>query len=249
MTIPSFGRDPAQARQHIQHLKDTYGISNEGVASLAGVSLGMVAGILYPHCAQGRIWLFPRVEEAILEARFDLDRLPPTFQVSACGSRRRLQALQRQGWALSMLLREVPVALDTLVRVYRVERVHVALARDVRRVYSALADRPGPSQIARSRATSRGWLPPVAWDDDEMDMVTAQPHHNDPDYGLIDEVAVDRLVGGGRVRATKAEEVEAARRLLAQGATVEFAAERLRRSERTLERWRVQYGLREATAS
>ena len=55
--------------------------------------------------------------------------------------------------------------------------------------------------------------------------------------GIIDEVAVQRLVDGEPVAATSAERVAAALLLAARGVTYEDAADRMHTTKRTIERY------------
>jgi len=56
-----------------------------------------------------------------------------------------------------------------------------ATADNVRRVYDELWDKPGPSRISAQRAAKRGWVPPLAWDDDTIDDPAAVADLGEPD--------------------------------------------------------------------
>jgi hypothetical protein len=61
------------------------------------------------------------------------------------------------------------------VQAQKSSRVHRGTAGQVARVYDELAMTPGPSTRARDAAARRGWVPPLAWDDDEIDDPQARP--------------------------------------------------------------------------
>ncbi|MGH3277232.1 MAG: hypothetical protein ACRDNZ_23245 [Streptosporangiaceae bacterium] len=63
-------------------------------------------------------------------------------------------------------------------------RVNSALARTAAAAYELLWDRDPPTgttaereaaEMTRARAVSRGWAPPLAWDDDQIDLDDGQP--------------------------------------------------------------------------
>jgi hypothetical protein len=68
-----------------------------------------------------------------------------------------------------------------------VSRVNPALARTVAAAYDQLWDREPPTETTAereaaeatsARAASRGWAPPLAWDDDQIDRDDGQPAPN-----------------------------------------------------------------------
>lgn len=75
----------------------------------------------------------------------------------------------------------------------------------------------------RNAALARGWLPPLAWDDDTIDDPTAEPlpiGQVPPSVGL-DEIAVDRIMAGTlpAPRRFTPEWLEAIRILTGRGMT------------------------------
>lgn len=99
--------------------------------------------------------------------------------VDATGSRRRLQALAVMGWPT----REIAARLgnlDAQTYVYiangRTKTIRRRTEQAIAALYDELWDQPGPSARTRSIALRKGWLPPLAWDDDAMDDPAAEPH-------------------------------------------------------------------------
>lgn len=92
--------------------------------------------------------------------------------VPAVGVVRRLRALAALGWPAELLADRLgePVRLSE-----NVEVVDAALAGRVRRLYDELSMTPGPSSVARGEATAAGWVPPLAWDEDDLDDPEAAP--------------------------------------------------------------------------
>jgi len=139
-------------------------------------------------------------------------------QVSALGTRRRLQALMAIGWDQHSLAVEVGVTntrISNLVRGINPEVTSHTAAR-VARVYDRLSmtarDGTKAARYARTVARRQGWPPPLGWDDIDTDV---EPPAGD---GVdVDEVVVDRILAGDRLPATPAEKAEVVRRWLATG--------------------------------
>jgi hypothetical protein len=90
---------------------------------------------------------------------------------------------------------------------------YVVTARNAEKV-RVLVDRygatPGPSLRARSYAAGRGWTPDLIWQAD----ADADPSLDGP---VLDEVAIERACDGEQVHLTRAERLEAVRRLATRG--------------------------------
>ena len=106
------------------------------------------------------------------------------YPVDAAGTRRRLQALTFNGWSLTALAGRYGCTLKAVRKMLAYERVSVATAAAVRALYDELWDEPPPegtpferraATMARRYARERGWVPPLAWDDDEIDDPAAVP--------------------------------------------------------------------------
>ena len=113
--------------------------------------------------------------------------------------------------------------------VTRPDRGWVAAAgwRRTRDVYDRLSMTPGPSQVCRDRARARGYLPPLAWDDDSIDDPRAVPAGSDANPDEVDHVAVDRAVAAGiagvacdaAALLSREERLEAIRELASRGSS------------------------------
>lgn len=90
--------------------------------------------------------------------------------VPSCGAARRLQALSAIGWSLTTLAELCGLDRRRLedLRTPAHARVQVDADRTIRDLYDRLWDMPQDGQRARqviTRARTRGWLPPLTWDD------------------------------------------------------------------------------------
>lgn len=85
----------------------------------------------------------------------------PMFRAS-----RRIQALQRMGWPVSLIAEKAGLASPrSLYSLQRRKRMHLTTFSRLEEVYERLAMVPGPSDIARGVARARGFPPPLAWVD------------------------------------------------------------------------------------
>ena len=146
------------------------------VATMTGIGERGVQGI-WQALNEGRtIRIYNRSVDAVLNA------VPPTDGVglmAAVGAARRLQALAVNGWSLDELKARCGESAIEKVRGGKVARTHPSVVAKVRGLYDELWDVPGPSNLTRKRALSRGWVPAAAWDDDSIDDPDASPNVGD----------------------------------------------------------------------
>ena len=117
------------------------------------------------------------------------DGLADCREPSAIGARRRLRALAARSWSPQAIERATglpALVTEAVIGPSRrgVSRVNPALAHTVAAVYDQLWDLDPPietaaereaAEMTRARAVSRGWAPPLAWDDDQIDLDDGQP--------------------------------------------------------------------------
>lgn len=146
--------------------------------------------------------------------------------VSSTGTIRRIEALFALGWSGPKVAEAAGISVATIraARYHKVATVHAATARAIVRAYDTLSmSRPEGHYADRARrmAQRKGWLPPLAWDDDSIDDPAAKPLGTTAPRHIpkhdVDPVVVERLLAGQRIKATKAEKDEAMRRWLATG--------------------------------
>lgn len=111
-------------------------------------------------------------------------------RIDATGTRRRLQALIAAGWPqrrLTEALGWYPTHFRRIL--FDARQVRPATAAEVRAAYDRLWTGPPPpttsrgaTDIARAKALAagRGWPPPMAWDDEQLDDPTATPTPTEP---------------------------------------------------------------------
>lgn len=144
------------------------------------------------------------------------------YTVNSIGSIRRVQALMRIGWRGIDIAHACGWKTGEAVTNALVHRdfVNHRTAARIKAAYDQMSMTLGPSATTRRRAETRGWPPPLAWDDETIDDPAAKPQGMTPRYepAFLDEAAIERRVNGDRsVRLHKGEAAEVVRRLLAAG--------------------------------
>jgi hypothetical protein len=121
--------------------------------------------------------------------------------VDATGSRRRIQALAALGWPYRRIAEVGGFESAQVYTLTRATVVHKDTAAKVAAVYDRLSmqvPRPSSSTTrARKAAARKGWLPPLAWDDETIDDPAAEPAMAESE-DIVDEVAVQRALSGDR---------------------------------------------------
>lgn len=127
--------------------------------------------------------------------------------VDSTGTRRRIQALQAMGWTRRLIAEAAQIDAEVIMNASRKKAtVYTRTARQIRRVYDRLSMTPGPSQLARRRALAKGWVPPLAWDEDAIDDPATGPAETSPrdSEPAVDHVLIRRALDGQRVEAPPA---------------------------------------------
>lgn len=101
--------------------------------------------------------------------------IEPTF-VDNIGVVRRRQALAAIGWGLADLAPYFGTQWRGIGDHASNRRVRRDTLERWRRVYDLLSMTPGPNDLVRKRAKNRGWVPPLAWDEDRIDDPDARPN-------------------------------------------------------------------------
>jgi len=169
----------APVRAHLAALAAA-GIAPTAAARRAGV--GADAAV---DAARGRR---ARVRASTAAALLAVPAVPAGEDlVPATGTRRRLEALAARGWSQARLAAETGLSAHGLVLVLgaAAPRVRARTAAAVAAAYDRLwaaAPPAGTPQAraaasrARDLAAARGWAPPLAWDDTDLDDPAARPH-------------------------------------------------------------------------
>lgn len=220
--------DAAPVREHARALM-AQGMGIKRIVDLSGVSSGVVTRLLYGVGGrQPARRINPASAQRILALTFDPS---PGALIDPTGTRRRLQALACIGWSQPRLAAEIGVDVAALWSLaYRNGGVTAKTAARVRDTYDQLWDKDptdgangrqaSSAERVRREALARGWVGPLAWDDDEIDDPAARPHVPSPANRTgeeLDEVAVLRAVTGQDVHLTRAERLSVVQELHSQG--------------------------------
>lgn len=94
------------------------------------------------------------------------------------GAQRRLRALAALGWSWHACAEQVGMEKRFVQRLAAGDRatVHPATHDRIAALYERLSMTVGPSPRTRAYAQRHGWLPPLAWDDADLDDPAAAPH-------------------------------------------------------------------------
>lgn len=98
-------------------------------------------------------------------------------RVDATGTIRRIQALAVTGWPIGWTANQAERTPSHLHRILNgsVPLAPRCTAERIALIYQAHEATQGPSQPSRAAAAHRGWVPPIAWDDDTIDDPSATP--------------------------------------------------------------------------
>lgn len=180
--------DAAPAREHIRACMAA-GIGTRRICEISGVSRSAVIALLYGKQRAGKTptpsaRIRPEVSAKLLAVRVSVDNLAGRALIDATGTRRRLQALVAIGWSRAELGRRIGVTPQNFTTLMTTGRVTVRTAAAVSALYDEISMQPrtaddhgGRISISRARrsAAAAGWVPPLAWDDEDIDDPAAKP--------------------------------------------------------------------------
>lgn len=249
--------DAQPAREHVKLLSEQ-GMGWKRVAEKAGIQSSTVRKLMYGD-PRRKTPLAPSKQvrretaDKILAVTLDLAN---AAIVDATGTRRRLQALVAIGWSQTRLADQLGWNVgnfNSLILGRDCPRVQHDTQVRVRALYDRLWNVPpvaanghqkGGITYAKRVAAKRGWVPPMAWDDETIDDPAARPHSgNRVRPGAVDELTVDLFLDGHRLTLGKPERVEVVRRLAARGHSDPQIAARVGVTARTVLRDRLDHGI------
>lgn len=167
-------------RAHVEKLLAD-GMSKRDICAQADVSRTMLRALLVGRPGRGEVKPSGKVAintaEKLLRVTYQPASLPAGTGINAVGATRRLRALVAIGYTQSDLCRRLGWLDSNGTRLFTGKAVTIRkiTADKVTALYDELAMRPGSSQRARNHAVRRGWVPPLAWDDDLIDDPNGQP--------------------------------------------------------------------------
>lgn len=163
--------DTRAAREHMLTLR-ALGMPAHVVATQAGVGRGVAQRI----AAGTQLVANTTTVVKILAVGPSSDL---ATKVPAVGAHRRLQALAYMGWTNEQIEERMGAGVSMTSWIFHHDRITHDLHRRVEAVYDALWDQTPPdtygSRRAVARARARGWVGPLAWDDDDIDNPDASP--------------------------------------------------------------------------
>jgi len=239
--------DAEPARQHLQELQAA-GLGRRRIGELTGLDPANIWRLQHgqpKHGKQPPKQIRQATAESILAVSASLEVLAGTALVDATGSHRRLQALVAVGWSQRRLAVRLGISPANFGTMMRRPRVLASKALAIRDLYEELWNTAPECRstqerlaVTRSRnlAAARGWVPPMAWNDEDIDNPDAAPAFDDSVYGL-DEVAIERALEGDKtVSLTKEERAEVVRIGTASHLSAKDLADLLGASTRTIVR-------------
>lgn len=226
--------DAEPVREHVRTL-GAQGMGLKRVAAASGVSTGTLSKLMfgvYAPGSGGRNGKGDRVRQPSKRVlRTTAERvqavslvLADGAMVDATGTTRRVRALVALGWSQSKIASRLGIMRSNFHLASGTRPcVLVSTARAVTALYDELSMTIPPQDThrdkisvnrARGYAKQRGWLPPLALDDERIEDPTYKPDTLTPDDGAaFDETAIlCRISGDRNVRLTKDEKAEVVRR-------------------------------------
>lgn len=160
--------DATPIKRHLSKLRAA-GIGKRTIAKQSGVSQTVIDRLLGLNTDRPADRIRPDTARKLLAVTVD-DHADGAY-IDATGTTRRLQALvalghtqthlaQRLGWTTANL---------NVITLGNRSQVTSATAQLIAALYDEMSMTPGTSARARSVAARRGWVPPLAWDDDQID--------------------------------------------------------------------------------
>lgn len=212
--------DAAPVREHLARLHG-WGLAYESIARAAGVSTSVVCAITtgaHPGCRQ-------ETARAVLAVTHRPH--PAQQRVLAVGARRRIHALVAIGHPLRTLAPPLRLSAGRLGHMLEQSCLPYRHWAAITELFARLCTVPGPSQQSRKVACRKGWAPPLAWDDDQIDHPDAVPDAVGPrSRAFVDQVAVERALEGDRdVDLTWTERRAAYRTAVERGMTARQVAD------------------------
>jgi hypothetical protein len=173
--------DAAPVRAHLKMLSAA-GIGHKTAARAAGVPTSTVQQVLYGRGADRptpSAQLRGATAAKILALRPTLELAAPAAVIDGTGTRRRIQGMCVRGWSLTYQAGQVGRTVANYAPLVAAPRVLARTARAVADLHEriALTDPPSGYSATRTRrwASGQHWLPPLVWDEDDIDDPRAVP--------------------------------------------------------------------------
>jgi hypothetical protein len=155
--------DAAPARAHLLTLHKRHGMSRRAISAQAGIARSVVDRLLSDN---PQTYLLARTHDALIAVQ---PAAGPGRYVDSLGAARRIQALTALGHPLEYLADQLGIGIPAVARLRRQHAPAIGLRRHraVAALYDRLQGTPGPCAKTRAYARAVGYLPPLAWEEDE----------------------------------------------------------------------------------
>jgi len=242
--------DAEPVRAHVRALMAA-GVSRRRIAVLAGVHEATIGRLLYgrtDRAPSGQVRTASA--RALLSVRATKEALSPRTAIDATGTKRRLQALVALGWSRQKLAESFGADRSCIGRYMVRDRVQASTALAVKDLYDRMWDTAPPEETrwdraaaaaARNYAADRGWVKPMAWDDETIDDPAAKPSGTKQGKApaIVDPIAVEQALKGEKVHLNSVEAAEVVRIATDRGMSARQIAAITGRTARTVVRRRA----------
>lgn len=198
--------DSEPVRAHINWLL-SIGFTTHSIAAAAGLGVSTIFQIRHAMYPNTMIDIASRVRAVTYRP------VPEQSgqRVPAIGARRRIHALQAIGWTNEVLGERLGVTRSAISAYASRTRVIYEIWAAIDDLYEELSGSNGDSALGIRRSRERGFAPPLAWEDVDIDDPNSVPILDaEPTDGAIDEVLVQRIIDGrhkGEVRGAERKAV------------------------------------------
>lgn len=167
--------DAEPVKRHLVKLRAA-GVGKRTIAQRSGVAQTVVNRLIGIDHSKPARRIRPETARKLLAVTVE-DHADGAY-IDSIGTTRRLQALVALGYSQTSLAARLgwTTANLNVITLGNRSQVTRATAQLIAALYDELSMTPGTSARARSVAARRGWLPPLAWDDDTID----SPHVQAP---------------------------------------------------------------------
>lgn len=199
----------------VAHLRmlNRYGMGSRLLAELGGSQHREVQRIL----AGQKSWMRKETCDRFLSITLDDAARVPVFRAS-----RRLRALNALGYTtrdLAEMVKLTQAAVWDIQSQKERKWVTPETFERIDQVYRNYWDKPGNNALSIASARSKGYVPPMGWDDIDDESETPRPMRDDY-VGIADPVIVERILRGEQAEASRAEKVAVVAEWRAQGKPV-----------------------------
>lgn len=182
--------DASPARKHVDALMGR-GWTVDRIAKDAGVGRNTICRLIYGEPAKGTgptATMKSSTSQKLLKfsPEESRERGAGTARelVNSIGTIRRIQSLMACGYSMTLIAKEAGTSKRAVSKIMQSEKVRSTTAESFKSVYDKVWNIAPPQRtsaekkgytLAKKMAAQNHWVPPMAWDDDEIDDPSAKP--------------------------------------------------------------------------